>query len=66
MAPFKALGIDEIHAKFYQVSWAITGESVYKLVINVYLGGTLNSSINKSLLVLIPKNIGAKMICQLD
>lgn len=64
MAPLKALGMDEIHAKFYQTNWDIVGNSIFNMVQNVFMGGNLDLEINRTLLVLIPKCVRMDTIAQ--
>ncbi|KAA3462751.1 RNA-directed DNA polymerase (Reverse transcriptase) [Gossypium australe] len=55
-ALLKALGIDGFH----DMVWS----TVYEMVRNVFLGGQLDPCINRTLIVLIPKRFGAKLIKQ--
>ncbi|KAH1082125.1 hypothetical protein J1N35_021886 [Gossypium stocksii] len=64
MAHLKAPGIDGYHAKFYQSQWDIIGESVCSMVRKVLEGHRLDPKINKTLIVLIPKIQGPKIISQ--
>ncbi|KAA3484936.1 reverse transcriptase [Gossypium australe] len=64
MTPLNSPGIYEFHAKFYQDIWDIVGESVFEMVKNLFRGGVLEPSLNRTLLVFIPKNIGAETINQ--
>lgn len=56
MQPFKALRIDGLHAFFYRSQWHIVGASVCNLVKNVFNNTGVPHQINKTLIVLIPKN----------
>lgn len=56
MQPFKALRIDGLHAFFYRSQWHIVGASVCNLVKNVFNDTGVPHPINKTLIVLIPKN----------
>ncbi|KAK5775029.1 hypothetical protein PVK06_042896 [Gossypium arboreum] len=47
MAPLKASGLDDIHARFYQSQWDIVGEFVYKIVADTFEGRQLEPTINK-------------------
>ncbi|KAB2022495.1 hypothetical protein ES319_D07G215400v1 [Gossypium barbadense] len=62
MAPLKAPGVDGFHAKFYQGNWDIVGNSVFKIVRHVYIGGPLDLRLKKTLLVFIPKSLGVESI----
>lgn len=64
MVPLKAHDIDGFHAKFYQASWDILGDSVLRLVKWVFQVGLLNLRFNKTLLILILKVPHAKSINQ--
>lgn len=55
MKPLKALGIDGLHAIFYQSQWSIVGPSICRFVTEIFSSGTIPPNINKTLLVLIPK-----------
>ncbi|KAH1072633.1 hypothetical protein J1N35_024961 [Gossypium stocksii] len=55
MAPFKAPGVDRLHAHFYQSQWNIVGEFLVGMVKRVFEGDNIESFFNKTLIVLIPK-----------
>lgn len=55
-------GVDGFHAKFYQTNQDIMENSVYKLVRHIYVEGHLDPSLNKMLLVIIPKSINVDSI----
>ena len=55
MKPLKALGIDGLHAIFYQSQWEVVGKSVCKQIKDVFNGETVPADFLKILIVLIPK-----------
>ncbi|MCH90244.1 RNA-directed DNA polymerase (Reverse transcriptase), partial [Trifolium medium] len=55
MHPWKAPGPDGFPARFYQKSWEIVGETVYKFVENVWQNPSAISDVNKTDICLIPK-----------
>ncbi|KAH1075320.1 hypothetical protein J1N35_027648 [Gossypium stocksii] len=55
MAPLKALGSDSFHTLFYQSQWDHVGTSVYVWIKEVFNGKNIDSDLNNSLIVLIPK-----------
>ena len=56
---FKAPGLDRLHAGFYQRFWMIMRKSVMDLVKKVFETGCISSYVNKTLITLIPKHLGA-------
>ncbi|GMI74429.1 hypothetical protein HRI_001112200 [Hibiscus trionum] len=64
MDPLKASGVDGIHADFYQKKWDVVGDSVFNFVKEFFDGGSLDSRINQTLLVLIPKIDVPELISQ--
>ena len=55
MFPIKAPGPDGFPAHFFQRHWEICGEEVTKVVLTIVDGTESVESINKTVLVLIPK-----------
>jgi len=55
MHPLKAPGLDGFPTAFYQKSWATTGSEVCRAVLHFLNGGLLDTKLNATNLVLIPK-----------
>ncbi|KAL9682343.1 hypothetical protein QQ045_014139 [Rhodiola kirilowii] len=55
MHPTKVPGSDDLSALFYQSNWEIVGGDVIKEALKCLNEGILNSAINETLIVLIPK-----------
>ena len=55
MAPFKSLGIDGLHASFYQNSWETVEDTLYNHIADFIHSSHLLEGSNDTLLVLIPK-----------
>ncbi|CAA0831454.1 Unknown protein, partial [Striga hermonthica] len=55
MAPLKAPGVDGLHALFFQQKWKHVGPSVCAQIFDIWREGRVPSSLNMTLLVLIPK-----------
>lgn len=55
MTPLKALGSDGFHAFFFQSQCDLVGKAVFERVQNVFAGQSIDSELNNTLLVLIPK-----------
>lgn len=55
MQPLKAPGPDGFSVCFYQQHWAIVGDAVRRMVLNFLNSRILDSSLNSTLIALIPK-----------
>lgn len=55
MHPFKAPGIDGLHAAFFQTFWEVTGDTLFHMIREFFCSGALDPSINRTLISLIPK-----------
>lgn len=55
LEPFKALGVDELHAGFFQLFWNEVSELVCKEVGNIFSTRVVLEYSNKTLIALIPK-----------
>ena len=55
MFPTKAPGPDGLPAHFFQRNWSICGEEVTEIVLRILKGDDDPSSVNDTLIVLIPK-----------
>lgn len=64
MAPLKALGIDGLHAQFYQTQWSVVGDSLEAMVQKGFNDRCVESFLNKTLLVLVPKVLDPELVMQ--
>lgn len=64
MSPLKAPGVDGFQAKFFQSQWEVIAPSVYCMVRKVLMGHPLDPSLNRTLLVMIPKIQNLELIKQ--
>lgn len=55
MKPFKAPGPDGFHARFFQRFWPLVSRSVTEAVHDVFHSGKVPETLNKTLIILIPK-----------
>lgn len=55
MAPFKAAGPDGFNPRFYQYNWDTVGDTVCRMVNEVFETGEVKPEINQALITLIPK-----------
>ena len=65
LKPFKAPGPDGLHPGFFQRCWHIVGDSVIKEVSNIFNSGKVPKYLNKTLISLIPKCMGLKLLANL-
>ena len=59
MKPFKAPGLDGLHAGFFQRTWDTIGETVIKEVREIFVTRIMPNNLNQTLITLIPKCTGA-------
>lgn len=62
MKPFKAPGVDRLHAGFFQRFWMSMGESIKEEVKGIFSSCCMPPYLNQTLVVLIPKRNGPKSI----
>ena len=55
LKPFKAPGVDGLHAGFYQQFWHEVGKSVSEVVMDVFVKRVVSEYLNDTLITLIPK-----------
>ncbi|KAH1046922.1 hypothetical protein J1N35_037706 [Gossypium stocksii] len=55
MAPLKAPSNDGLYAFFYQSQWEVVGPSICEWVKGVFSGNNIDSDLNNTLIVIIPK-----------
>ncbi|KAL9687617.1 hypothetical protein QQ045_032022 [Rhodiola kirilowii] len=55
MHPIKAPGLDGFSALFYQSNWEVVGNDITRVALNCLNGEVLESGLNETLIVLIPK-----------
>ena len=55
MKPYKAPGLDVLHAGFFQRFWLITGDSVKREVERTFTSARVPDYLNKTFIALIPK-----------
>lgn len=64
MSPFKALGLDGFHMGFFQKMWDVIKDSLWNFAKNIFNLRSFPSSINKTLVALIPKVSAPKFLTQ--
>ncbi|MBA0586265.1 hypothetical protein Gorai_017013, partial [Gossypium raimondii] len=64
MAPLKAPSSDRFHVLFFQKKWSIVGRVVCDLVKAIFDSGIIDSDLNNTFIVLIPKNSCPKILSQ--
>ena len=62
MKPYKASGLDGLHAGFFQRFWLIVGDSMRKEVEKIFIERKVPEYLNNTHIVLIPKIQGPKTI----
>lgn len=64
MHPLKSPGPDGFEACFFQHHWEIIGDKVGVVVLNFLNGGSLDPSVNKTFIALIPKSHNASLVSE--
>ena len=62
MKPYKAPGVDGLHARFFQRFWLLVGESVKKIARDIFETHEVPAFLNQTLIVLIPKQLGLETV----
>ena len=62
MKPYKAPGVDGLHAGFFQRFWLLVGDSVKKMVREIFENHEVPAFLNQTLIVLIPKQLGPETV----
>ncbi|KAL0012862.1 hypothetical protein SO802_007970 [Lithocarpus litseifolius] len=62
MKPYKAPGVDGLHAGFFQRFWLLVGDSVKKEVREIFERKEMPEFLNQTLIVLIPKQLGPEVV----
>ena len=62
MKPYKAPGIDGLHARFFQKFWLIVGDSVKREVREAFTSQKVSKYLNQTLIALIPKQLGPETV----
>ncbi|KAE8711854.1 Detected protein of confused Function [Hibiscus syriacus] len=55
MSPLKAPGHDGLHAQFFQSQWKLVGNTICRVIRDIFTGKDMEADLNKTILVLIPK-----------
>ena len=62
MKPYKAPGINGLHARFFQRFWLIVGDSVKREVREAFTSQKVSKYLNQTLIALIPKKLGPETV----
>ena len=62
MKPYKAPGVDGLHAGFFQRFWLLVGELVKKEIRDIFERQEVLAFLNRTLIVLIPKQLGFELV----
>ena len=62
MKPYKALGVDGLHAGFFQRFWLVVGDSVKREIKKVFIRQKVPDYLNQTLIVLIPMQPGPETV----
>ena len=64
MKPYKAPGVDGLHAGFFQRFWLVVGASVKREIKEVFMKHKVLEYLNQTLIALIPKQPGPETVGQ--
>ena len=64
MKPYKAPGVDGLHAGFSQRFWLVVGASVKREIKEVFMKHKVLEYLNQTLIALIPKQPGPETVGQ--
>ena len=62
MKPYKAPGVDGLHAGFFQRFWLVVGDSVKREIKKVFIRQKVPDYLNQTLIVLIPMQPGPETV----
>ena len=62
MKPYKAPGVNGLHAGFFQRFWLLVGGSVKKIIKDIFVRQEMLAFLNQTLIVLIPKQLGPEVV----
>ena len=62
MKPYKAPGINGLHARFFQRFWLIVGDSVKREVREAFTSQKVSKYLYQTLIALIPKQLGPETV----
>jgi len=62
LKPYKALGMDGLHAGFFQQFWNVLGQSVIEEILIVFHSKRIPNYLKQTLVVLIPKREGPETL----
>lgn len=62
MKPFKAPGVDGLHAGFFQRFWLIVGDSVKREVTEAFITQKIPEYLNQTYIALVPKQLGPETV----
>ena len=62
LKPYKAPGMDRLHARFFQHFWNFLGQSIIEEILAVFHSKRIPNYLNQTLVVVIPKREGPKTL----
>ena len=62
LKPYKAFGMDRLHAGFFQHFWNVMGQSVIEEILAVFHSKRIPNYLNQTLVVLIPEREGLETL----